>query len=81
MELPGNNIYDPDETHMMKILLKDVKLSVRIGKEFGEKITTNIGEPQEDCLSPMFIDIIPSRCSQNRKIKKSQKSTTTAKYQ
>ena len=29
----------PDETHMMKILLKDVKLSVRIGTEFGEKIT------------------------------------------
>ena len=27
-------ILDPDETHMMKILLKDVKLSVRIRKEF-----------------------------------------------
>ena len=27
-------ILDPDETHMTKILLKDVKLSVRIGKEF-----------------------------------------------
>ena len=45
-------LLDPGETHMMKILLKDVKLSVRIGKEFGEKITTNIGVPQGDCLSP-----------------------------
>ena len=31
-------ILDSDETHMMKILLKDVKLSVRIGKEFLEKL-------------------------------------------
>ena len=30
-------ILDPDETHMMKILLKDIKLSIRVGKEFGEK--------------------------------------------
>ena len=39
-------ILDPDETHMMKTLLKDVKLSVRLGKEIGKKITTNIGLPQ-----------------------------------
>ena len=42
---------------MMKILLKDVKLSVRIGKEFGEKIPTNIGIPQGDCLSPILITV------------------------
>ena len=46
-------ILDPDETHMMKILVKDVTLSVKIGKELGEKITTNIGVPQRDCLSPI----------------------------
>ena len=50
-------ILDPDETHVMKILLKDVKLSVRIGKEFGEKIATNIGVPQGDCLSPMLFTL------------------------
>ena len=60
----GNNlmelletILDPDETHMMQILLKDVKLSVRIGKEFGEKIITNIGVPQGDCLSPILLTL------------------------
>ena len=52
MELLGT-ILAPDETHM-KILLKDVKLSVRIEKEFGGKITTNIGVPQGDCLSPIL---------------------------
>ena len=50
-------ILDPDETHMVKILLKDIKLSVRIGKEFGEKITTNIGVPQGDYLSPILFTL------------------------
>ena len=38
-------ILDPDQTHMRKILMKDVKLSVGMGKEFGEKITTKVGVP------------------------------------
>ena len=42
---------------MIKILLKDVKLSVRIRKEFGEKITTNIGVPQGDCPSPVLFTL------------------------
>ena len=42
---------------MMKILLKDVKLSIRIGKEFGEKITTNISVPQGECLSPILFTL------------------------
>ena len=50
-------LLDPDETHMMKVLLKDVELSVRIGKEFSEKITTNIGVPQRDCLSPILFTL------------------------
>ena len=33
---------DSHETYMMKILLKDVKLSVRIGKVFSEKITKTL---------------------------------------
>ena len=41
----------------MKILLKDTKLSERIGKEFGEKVTTNIDVPQGDCLSPILFTL------------------------
>ena len=50
-------ILNPDEIHIMKILLRDVKLSVRIGKEFGEKITTNICAPEGDCLSPISLTL------------------------
>ena len=50
-------ILDPDETHMMKILLKDIKLSVRIGKEFSKKFTTNIDVPQGDYLSSFLFTL------------------------
>jgi hypothetical protein len=41
----------------MKILLKDVRLQVRVGESFGEKIETNIGVPQGDCLSPILFTL------------------------
>ena len=41
----------------MKVLLTDVKLKVRIGKELGEEIVTNIGVPQGDCLSPILFTL------------------------
>ena len=50
------SILDEDELHIIKILLKDVKLTVRMGNYKGEEIVTNIGTPQGDCLSPtLFI--------------------------
>ena len=33
------------------------RLNIRIEKEFGEKITTNIGVPQGDCLSPIVFTL------------------------
>jgi hypothetical protein len=50
-------ILDQDELHIMKILLKDVRLQVRVGESFGEKIETNIGVPQGDCLSPILFTL------------------------
>ena len=47
-------ILKEDELHMMKILVENVKLRVRIGRTTGEEIITNIGVPQGDCLSPIL---------------------------
>ena len=45
-------ILEPDELHMVRTLLEDVKLSVRIGNSVGKAFKTTIGTPQGDCLSP-----------------------------
>eukprot|EP00794_Sanderia_malayensis_P018431 gene18431-biopygen12371 len=49
-------LYD-DEVHMIKILVENVKLTVRVGHTFGEKIVTNTGVPQGGCLSPILFII------------------------
>ena len=38
---------EKDELHMMKILIEDVSLKVRIGKSIGNEINTNIGVLKE----------------------------------
>ena len=48
------DILEADELHMMKILVEDVILRVKIGKTTGEAIKTNVGIPQGDCLSPIL---------------------------
>ena len=53
----SKEILGEDELHIMKVLLTDVKLKVRIGKEFGKEIVTNIGVPQGDCLSPILFTL------------------------
>ena len=47
-------IIEPDELHILKILITDVKLQVRNGNSIGNKFTTKIGVPQGDCLSPVL---------------------------
>ena len=50
-------ILDEDELHLMKVLLQDVQLQVRIGNQTGKVIKTNIGVPQGDCLSPVLFTL------------------------
>ena len=50
-------ILDDDELHLMMIMLKDVELQIRVGKEVGRKIRTNIGVPQGDSLSPLLFTL------------------------
>jgi len=50
-------ILDDDELHLMKVLIQDVQLQVRIGNQTGKPIRTNIGVPQGDCLSPILFTL------------------------
>ena len=47
-------ILEPDELHMMSLLIKDVNLRVKVGSEKGENIKTEIGIAQGDCLSAIL---------------------------
>ena len=50
-------ILNDDEQHLMKVLIQDVKLQVRIGNQMGDTFNTNIGVPQGDCLSPVLFTL------------------------
>ena len=47
-------ILKPDEIHLIKLLIDQVELSIRIVKTIGEPFKTNVGVPQSDCLSPIL---------------------------
>ena len=47
-------ILNPDEIHLISLLIKDVKLSVKCDNHIGREFTTNIGSPQGDCASPLL---------------------------
>ncbi len=50
-------ILDKDEIHMIKILVEEINLTVRVGTNLGNKMSTNIGVQQGDCLSPILFII------------------------
>ena len=54
-------ILEKDELHMMKMLIENVKLTVRIDNTMGEEFTANIGTPQGDCLSPILFTVYLGR--------------------
>ena len=50
------NILENDELLLIKILANDMELSVKCGITIGERLQTNQGVPQGNCLRPiMFI--------------------------
>ena len=47
-------VLEPDEMHMMAVLISDVVLTVKLGKELGEQLKTEVGIAQGDCLSAVL---------------------------
>ena len=45
------------ELHIIYIMIKEVKLTVRIKSHLSENFKTNIGVPQGDCMSPVLFTL------------------------
>lgn len=50
-------ILEPDELHLVKILIEDVQITVKTNNTKGKPFITNIGTPQGDCLSPTLFTL------------------------
>ena len=51
-------ILEPDEMHMMAVLIRDVVLTVKVGKELGEQIKTEVGiaQGEEEEEETLFVN-------------------------
>ena len=58
-----HEILEPDEMHMMAVLISDVVLTVKVGKELGEQIKMEVGIAQGDCLSAVLLHLLLSEIS------------------
>ena len=47
-------MHTEDEIQIITFLLSETKLQIKIGQEIGEKLSTTIGTPQGDELSPIL---------------------------
>ena len=60
-------LLEPDEMHMVAVLISDVVLTVKVGKELGEQIKTEVGIAQGDCLiAVLFIFYLAKSLTPNR---------------
>ena len=51
------NILNPDELHIITILLKDTSLQIRYDGKLGETFKSDVGVPQGDGLSPILFTL------------------------
>ena len=58
-------ILDKAELHLIKLLVEDVSLKVRVGSETSNPFTTKMGVPQGDCLSPILFTLYLAKALQD----------------
>ena len=63
-------VLEPDELHLMYLMISEVKLNVRLGDELGEDILTEIGICQGDCLSALLFIYYLAKAKKEIDIKK-----------
>ena len=62
-------ILDQAELHLIKLLVEDVKLKVRVGRETSETsepFKTKMGVSQGDCLSPILFTLYLAKALQDQ---------------
>ena len=52
---------EPDELHIMKLLIENMKYKIKMGKTIGEEFETTLGIAQGDCLSAILFIIYLSK--------------------
>ena len=58
-------ILDKAELHLIRLLVKNVSLKVRVGSETSNPFTTKMGVPQGDCLSPILFTLYLAKALQD----------------
>ena len=58
-------VLEEDQLHMISILLKDVRITVRIKNTLGEAFTTNVWVLRGDCLFPVLFTYYLARQLKN----------------
>lgn len=54
-------VSNPGELDVIKVLMEEVKLIVKIGQVCGETITTNTGTPQGECIRTVLVTLYLAR--------------------
>ena len=60
-------ILEEDEIQIIRMLIENVELVVKVGKSTGKTFMTNTGVPQGDCLSPLLFITYLARSIKTKK--------------
>ena len=71
-------ILEPDELHLMSILIKDVRLKVKVANNTGAQILTEVGIAQGDCLSAILFILYLARTINEAKSNQDDHSYATS---